>query len=358
VNRVQIGYDPAGGADSLVFVEVQPRMHGFRRAILNGMVRANNLAAPRRPGKLGEYPSRVAHARAHRLRSEIRRRDRRRARTGRPPIRPATYPILPSHMWLRAMDQAADLAAAATATIRAFERAVVPMREAMQEFAESLRYAIPHRFMAGTAPEGTLFDDVAAYRRRVEGELTESGRARREQALAGPYITADELRRQMAEAEQQEAERADRYRRELARLRARDGDAEAALEMVRRHGPRPFASGGVIHERREPDDDIVPVRIAGFIPVERWMLDDFGNPVGEQNERDFRAVARTLGPPLGDLPDAATWRGDVMHHDRYLGEGNLDRDETSSVHSTDSSGTGAVWTDLMTRIDDLVDGED
>ena len=49
---------------------------------------------------------------------------------------------------------------------------------------------------------------------------------------------------------------------------------------------------------------------------------------------------------------------DVTHYDRRLGDGALRRDETSGPHSSDSSGGGAVWSDLMARIDDLVGEED
>jgi len=46
------------------------------------------------PGPLAAYPSRAAHARAHRVAAERRRRDRRRARTGRKPISAMHYVTL------------------------------------------------------------------------------------------------------------------------------------------------------------------------------------------------------------------------------------------------------------------------
>ncbi len=71
------------------------------------------------------------------------------------------------------------------------------------------------------------------------------------------------------------------------------------------------------------------------------------------------------GPEWVACGDFETWRRgveadtaqtrDVTHYDRRLGEGALERDETSSVHSSDSSGTGVVWSDLMATIDDLIE---
>jgi hypothetical protein len=276
-------------------IDIRPDVRGLHRHCRNALVSIGR-ASFRPPGKLDEYPTRVEHARAHRLHAERRRRDRRRARSGRGPIRLATSPRRRSMLPLAMRQQVAGFVASRDRALRRLQDSinamVVPLNEAM-------------------AALGYAFDQA--------GHLAS--------------------------------------------------------------WPARFATGGVIHEHRDPDDDTILAFISpgeAYVPpaaLERYgpglfqrlngpgptyvypLADDDAHSVGEQNECDFRAVARTLGPPLGELPDAATWRGDVMHRDRYLGEGNFDRDETSSVHSTDSSGTGAVWTDLMDRIDDLIDGE-
>jgi hypothetical protein len=95
-------------------------------------VNRTQIGYPDRPGTLAEYPSRVEHARAHRLRSEIRRRDRRRARTGRPPsrldgrTRPCTSEIT------NAIAQLGPAFAAAGQAVRRLAEEFEPAMAAMQ----------------------------------------------------------------------------------------------------------------------------------------------------------------------------------------------------------------------------------
>ena len=350
-----------------VTVDVTPDVRGFRRAILDSMVRSVP-APPRNPGKLADYPSRVEHARAHRLRSEIRRRDRRRARTGRAPIQLGARSRPRMLEFTNALAVAGQAFARAGQAVRAFaehlEPALVETQRRINDMVAAASLAtVPHRFMAGAwddaegaTPQGTIRDDVAAYQRRVEAEFAECARARRDQALAGPYITMDELRRQLEEVDYLAEERAEHYRRAFERIRDR-----ATVNW-----PRRYATGGVIHERRDPDDDSIPVRIS---PGEVWCTPEMARRVAPGLLRQINASSATdeLEQIQDGLEDLIGWRpgiahvfafprpDDVTHHDRYLGEGALERDETSSVHSTDSSGTGAVWSDLMSRIDDLIE---
>jgi hypothetical protein len=398
VNRIQIGYDPAGGHmvsfDGERF-DMLPQAPGFGSRCRRTVVPVAPVR-PDRPGKLAEYPSRVEHARAHRLRSEIRRRDRRRARTGRDPIR------MRGRTRPRMLEITNAMASLGPAFARAgqavqrlaeeFEPALAAMQQHINEVVQAAAMAsVPRRFMAGASPEWTLYDDVAAYRRFVEADLTESERARREQALAGPYITVDDLRRQMAEAEQQDAELAEHYLRAFERIRPSamaDGGSIRPRELPRPvlddHGnfvgmrTPDVRSGGFISPSRALDNDTIPVRLGvGEVRVSRDALDRYGveffqrlNGVHDLTEvRDeaagpdvvhvypMSATGRRVGPcPCSHCRSTSAVRlRDITHHDRWLGEGNLDRDETSSVHSTDSSGTGAVWSDLMTRIDNLIE---
>ncbi len=106
---------------------------------------------------------------------------------------------------------------------------------------------------------------------------------------------------------------------------------------------REWAQGGYIRPPGSLPGDAVPVRVspgAAYVPAD---------------------AVRRLGPDLfarigGITPGRVFGIGrDITHRDRLLGEGALQRDETSSVHSLDSSGGGAVWSDLISRIDELVD---
>jgi hypothetical protein len=174
-------------------IDIVPHTAGFRRAVLDGLNARCRCAVvpiaparPNQPGKLDEYPSRVEHARAHRRATELRRRDRRRKRTGREPIQPAA--------------------------IR--------------------RY-------------GPLLQQINSRSARREFDQIQDG-----------------------------------------------------LE-----------------------------ELIGWRPAVTHVF--------------------ALTPPDPE----------ITHHDRYLGEGALDRDETSSVHSTDSSGTGGSWADFLARLDDVIGGE-
>ena len=249
MNRIQIGYDPAGGPDGIVVVEVRPRMHGLNAALRNALARLDGQTN-RPPGPLDEYPSRAAHARAHRLRSEVRRRDRRRARTGRPPIR------LRGRTRPRMLEITNALAPASPAFARVgqavrrlaeeFEPALAAMQQRINEAVQALAaVSMPHRFTAGASPEWTAYDDVAAWRQRVDVELTESGRARREAELAEHY--------------QQQA---------FERPRAR-----AAVNWPH----NPARHGGCVSPPCDPDDDTIRVRLgAGEVRVSREAVERYG----------------------------------------------------------------------------------
>lgn len=157
MNRVQIGYDPAGGPDDVVFVEIRPRMHSFQEAFHRVFALADRQSI-RSPGKLGEYPNRAAHARAHRRATELRRRDRRRARTGRPPIRTAAIPRSGPRM----LEITNALAPWGTSFHRAgqtawqFSEGIVEMQRRINESVQALAaMSVPLRFMAGTVTEWT-----------------------------------------------------------------------------------------------------------------------------------------------------------------------------------------------------------
>lgn len=333
MTRVQIGYDPASGDlawrdpdAEVVHIDIRPDVRGLQRHCRCALVSIGR-ASSRPPGKLDEYPTRAEHARARRLRSERLRRNRRRARAGRAPIR------LRGRAWPRMLEITNALASAGPAfaragqAVRQFSEGIGPDLAAMQRRINEDMQALaamtaPHRFMAGTVLQ------------HADAELTESGRARRDQALASPYITADELW-DVAAPDQTEQERVARYRRYVENRRV-------VYEVDGLLTPMQFATGGVIHERRDPDDDSIPVQIS---PGEVWAP-----PLAARHhEQLLRALNRS---------NTLRVDRDVTHHDRLLGQGALDRDETSGRHSLDSSGSGAVWSDLMARIDDLVDGED
>jgi hypothetical protein len=179
-----------------------------------------------------------------------------------------------------------------------YDDLVVMQRRINETVQAAAAGSVPHRFMVGTSPEWTLCDDVEASSRR-------------------------------------------------------------------------YASGGVVSPPRAPDDDTIPVRIS---PGEIWCTPDMARRAAPGLLQHLNAPTRTdptrveLDAIQDGLEELIGWRPavahvfalapadpEITHHDRYLGEGALEPDETSSTHSTDSSGTGAVWSDLMTRIDNLIE---
>jgi hypothetical protein len=314
--RPLLGYDPA-----------EPQ-----QPYLSAMVRSRAYGVPRRryrPGKLSEtrvnfltlqsrkrYPKRIDLARERRRLAELNRRDRRRRRTGRPriglqgPVEVQTRyprvqiapPLIEGHLQL-IVDQMAGLTV----------RMNVAVAEAARAFtATALAFADSHAFRR------SLLDDLMHYRRRVMLGAGEQPHP------AADWLDVDAVWREVTESDQ----RAEHHRSRLA-------------EHVERAGP--FASGGMISPPRAPDDDTIPVRIS---PGEAWVTPDMAR-------RWAPALLQMLNGPGTTL--VHLFGRDVTHRDRFLGDGGLDRDETSGRHSLDSSGKGAVWSDLMARIDDLVD---
>jgi hypothetical protein len=321
----------------IVHIDIGPCTHGFHQACRSALARLDP-AATRTPGALAEYPSRVEHARARRRHTALRRRDRRRARTGRPALASTRRPAR-----LRTPEFTNALAGLSAAFTQVGQAAALMSR--------------------GLGEAGArVVSDAPQLQERLEQSLMESFVQHQpviETNVLPEWLDIDAICRMYDETDQSATERTAAFRRLAAvwpRRRAIRGAVPAStiyddVMAYRRSVYRQFASGGLIGPPRAADDDSIPVRIS---PGEVWA--------GPEAVRRYGPLLQALnrpGSPLGPgrirvVPPTR----DVTHYDRYLGEGALERDETSSIHSTDSSGTGAVWSDLMARIDDLVDGEE
>lgn len=382
--RPIIGYDPAAPE--------QPYMTAIVRGLAHGVARRR-----RRPGKLNEthedfltlqthrrYPKRIDLARERHRLAELNRRDRRRRRTGRAaiglqgPVEVRTRlprvqiapPEIDGHLRLIA-DQWATLQVRMNAAVRDIGRSFAAMSQAFanafnrstlegmqRRINETVRAAaagsIPHRFMAGTTPEWTVRDESAHWLQHACAELTESGRACRQQMLAGPYITTDELLRELEYAESRRADR-ERYYNE----RIRGGQIARQTRL---------ATGGFVSPPCASDDDSIPAFLSpGEVYSSPEAIRRYGPLLQQINSRSARTEFDQIQDGLEEL---IGWRPavahvfaltppdpEITHHDRYLGEGALERDETSSVHSTDSSGTGGSWADFLARLDDAIGEE-
>lgn len=270
-SRPIVGWDPASPQ--------QPYFSVMIRGLAYDVARRRY-----RPGKLDEthedfmtlqaqrrYPKRVDLARERRRLAELNRRDRRRRRTGRPPIG-LQGPV----------------------EVRTRYRRVQIMPPLVEGHLQ------------------LIADQMAGVTVRMNAAVRELGRSFA--AMSQAFAAANAFTRSALE------------------------------EVATRSMPHRYATGGVVYERRDPDDDRVPVRISpGEVRVTPEMARRYGPILRAINGGE--TILRPIGP-------------DLTHYDRWLGEGALDCDETSSVHSTDSSGTGAVWSDLMARIDGLVDGKE